>query len=112
MEQLVYCYYHDSRQMFVLTKDLITEEVIVPEGFESDGFSSPQMLRWFVGRTGKGWFAAWVHDYCYATECVSKKDADKLFYNNLLKADVNKIKAKALYYAVKLFGSSSYGNGE
>ena len=36
------------------------------------------------------------------------KDADDIFYHNLLGAGVNKAKALSMYYAVRLFGGSHW----
>ncbi len=100
--------YEEDKQLFVLTSDIITPEITVPAGFYSDGFTVPRLFRWYISRTDKGWYAAWVHDYCYTNAIKTKSFADKLFYKNLRRSNVSRFKAKIMYLAVSLFGRGNY----
>ena len=106
----VFSCYNPDDDNFTLLQPIITDEIIVPVGFISDGFSVPPALRSFQGRVGKGWYAAWVHDYCYyiGNEKYGRKWADKLFYKNLIRSGVSKFKARSMYYAVRACGGKYY----
>ena len=55
----------------------------VPAGFSTDFATIPQILRWFIGRTGSHTRAAILHDWLVTTGVdtgvVSHRDADGIF---------------------------------
>jgi len=85
-------------------------EITVPRGFLFDGASVPVGLRWIFPHGGAKMAAALVHDYCYRTACVSRKEADKLFHDLMLENGVSKWRAKAMYAGVRSCGFVSWRN--
>jgi len=80
----------------------------VNEGFITDLASTPKFLWWIVPPFGKYIKAAVIHDYLYTNGIGTKERADYLFLDIMLKAEVPKWKAHAMYKAVKYFGSGSF----
>lgn len=91
----------------VLLKDYATPEIIVPKDFVSDGVSSPWWARWIFPRYGRTLPAAVVHDYCYGGE-LPRKRADELFYKNLKRLRISKLRAQLMFLAVRIGGKSHY----
>ena len=85
---------------------LITEVEIngltIPAGFITDGASIPWGARNNFNPLGQGFIAAVAHDYRYAMKHPAK-EANDLFYRDLLDCGVNKIKAKLMYAAVEVY---------
>ena len=55
-------------------------DMIIPEGFQSDGASIPKWLRVFINEYDPRWlFAAIVHDYLYRTQFMPRIIADNIF---------------------------------
>lgn len=96
-------------------------KVEVPKGFITDIASIPQFAWSLVGLSPDGLYraAAIVHDWCYwnygymkgtvtkkgsAVEYVSKREADKLFFEVMKEAGVSAWKRNLMYAAVSLFG--------
>lgn len=94
--------------LFRLDKPIVTEEITVPAGFYSDGFTGNKLTRIYVPQVGKGWACAWVHDYCYHYAINDKEWADKLLRSNLRKCGYSKFKSNIIYLAVKLRGKGNY----
>jgi len=65
----------------VFTRQWSWMGVIIPEGFETDGTSSPWLFRWFVPRRGKYVFAAYIHDYCLTI--MPRRDAARMYLRAL-----------------------------
>ena len=84
----------------------------VPKFFQFDGASIPRFAHSIIGTPFNPLFmeAAVVHDWLYHTHQISKKEADKLFYELLIKNGISKIKAKTMHKAVAWFGSSYWKN--
>lgn len=87
---------------------------IVPRGFIFDGASIPKALWRMVGHPmhAKYIVASCVHDYLYSTASVSRQEADFVFYGLMLAYGVNRFLALAMYFAVRIFGSSHYKQKE
>lgn len=80
---------------------------VVPKGFESDGASTPSKVE--LPSWGHEYAeAAIVHDYLYRTHRVSRKRADKIFYEIMKYRGCHPIKAKVMYLAVRWFGYFAY----
>ena len=81
----------------------------VPKHFHFNFASTPRfMWFWFPPATGLYRKATALHDYMYSTGIVSREYADIIFYYFMLFSKVNSIKAKLMYYAVRLFGKVAY----
>lgn len=79
------------------------EEITVPEGFITDGFSIPFGCRWLVRRWGAGTRWAILHDYLYQTAGLhkySREQVDKMLRNGLDLDGVGKIRKGSIYTAV------------
>ena len=77
----------------------------IPAGFESDGASTPSRVE--LPSWGHEYAeAAIVHDYLYRNHQpgITRKRADKIFYDIMKYRGCNKYKAKTMYYAVRAFG--------
>ena len=48
------------------------EEIIVPEGFKTDGASIPRWFWWIENPFGQALYAAVVHDFEYTTQSESR----------------------------------------
>jgi hypothetical protein len=104
---------------YVYETDLISPvgwwAVNIPAGFVWDGASVPRLLWTLSGIRPGGRMVgpSLVHDYLYRrrrpTNCdYTRKDADQLFRYLMLKAGLSKMKARRAYWAVRLFGRSSW----
>lgn len=82
--------------------------VCVPAGFVTDLASVPRVLWWWFPPHGKWATASAVHDYMYANAISTKKDADKTFFVLLRAFGVPRLKARAMYLAVRVFGKGKY----
>lgn len=83
----------------------------VPEGFRTDLASVPSILWPLIGPFGKWSVAAIIHDYLYDKSFegnISREQADKIFYDAMIKHHVAKPTALVMYWAVRLFGKSSW----
>ena len=90
-------------------------DLTIPAGFITDGASIPRLLWPLFSPTGKHMRAAVVHDYLYhlCKSCGragvrSRKMADKLFLLAMLDSGVSPIRAKLMYWAVRVFGGSRF----
>lgn len=89
-----------------------TKTVLVPAGFLTDFASVPEALWFWISPFGKHQEAALIHDCLYGNKGaiqgiekkLTRKEADELFYQIMLKDGVNKNKAKAMKLGVRLFG--------
>lgn len=97
----------NSKNKVMLLKDYVIPEIIIPNGFVSDGVSSPWWARWLFPRFGRTLSAAIVHDYCYGGN-TPRKYADLLFYKNLKRLRISKLRAQCMFLAVRLGGRGHY----
>jgi len=85
------------------------ERVVVPEHFVFDGASIPRVFwRVVTPFSPKVIASALIHDWLHYNAQTSKKIADKIFYELLLKNHVGKTKAWVMYKAVCV-GGGGYG---
>lgn len=94
---------------------------IIKKGFEYDGASVPRFLWSLTGIRPDGLHraAALIHDFLYDKArkgqgaalslrgqliYFSRKEADRQFYEDLVKTGVKNSRAKLMYRAVRLFG--------
>lgn len=78
--------------------------ITVPKGFKTDLATTPRFLWIMLPPFGRYSQAAVVHDYLYHSDFFNKIDADKMFYELMIKYGTWKWKAKIMYWAVFLFG--------
>ena len=87
-------------------KDRKEPSIIVPEGFESDGFSSG-IFSFLLPNVSRSYSAACCHDVLcerFHKGLNTRKYADDIFLECLLETKVcGKFRAKILYLAVRLF---------
>jgi hypothetical protein len=101
-------YHFTSDEGFFIGKDFYK----VPAGYEFDGLSVPVPFQWMFPRNGRGKWAGSLHDYLYDTKGrglhgdlhVSRKHADQLFRNHLIKDGVAKWQANLFWFAVRVGG--------
>ena len=86
--------------MIILNRELRYKDVTVPRLYKSDGMSKlinkfpPDCIR-----------ASIFHDYCCDTNCISRKRADRYFYELLRLDGVSWFRARRYYYAVRLYAT-------
>ena len=104
----------NSDTSWILHEDLVYKTssfaITVPTGFKTDLASTPKVLWSILPPFGLYTNAAVLHDFMYSTQPAPfiRKDADDIFYHNLLGAGVIKVKALSMYYAVRMFGDSHW----
>lgn len=104
----------DGRQLWRLTEDLIYFSdrygifIITRKGYVTDFITLKRypIAYMLIGETAHR--PPVTHDDCYDNQHVDKKMADLIFYDALLEEGVGKIKANAMYWAVRLFGRGTY----
>jgi len=86
----------------------------VKEGFVYDSASIPRIFWSLIGSpfSGKYRLAAAVHDALYATNYVSRKKADDMFYNIMRADGVSLWKASLMYTAVLASGGLFYSKSD
>lgn len=86
------------------------KEYTVPAGFASDGCSCPRFF-WRMLSPALDFVTlipSVVHDWCYSTGVMGRKEADDLYYDMLVANGFGKIKSKLVWLGVRLGGSSHY----
>lgn len=78
--------------------------ITVPEGFITDCASVPFPAKMFIPVSGQYNQAAVVHDYLYATQTRTRKEADDIFLEAMTVLGVNWFKRQVMYRAVRLGG--------
>jgi hypothetical protein len=92
-----------SVSMFVIING---KTYVIPEGFTTDLASIPRIF-WSITSPFYSKFVspAIIHDYLYRSgTCISRKFADEILYNALIKSGVNHLTAFKFYACVRLFG--------
>lgn len=91
--------------------------ILIPEGFKTDEVSAPQASWSFVGMPPDGYYraAGVVHDYLYGLNgklpnmiTYTRKECDDILIEILTRLNVPWLKRKAVYLAVRLFGSTHW----
>lgn len=105
-------------EMPELTKDLIYEtdsqKFIVPKGFKTDFASIPRIFWTIIAPIGKHTLPAVLHDYLYTDGYklgISRKQADKIFYNAMIDSHVARITANIMWFCVRVFAFRHYNKG-
>lgn len=81
---------------------------VVPSGFSTDYASIPKFLRsWIDQDSGQIREAAVLHDWLYSQGSLSgvtRMRADALFYEAMRRLGMPMLRARAAWFAVRLFG--------
>lgn len=102
-----------------LTKDLVYHypdgfgylEIIVPKGFQTDFASIPRIFWNIIAPIGKHTLPSVLHDYLYeygSSMAISRKKADKIFYDAMIESHVARITANVMWFFVRVFASRHY----
>ena len=78
--------------------------IVVPPGFHSDLASIPASLRWLVGKLEAHASAAVLHDFLYRQQLMPREVADHLFLEAMSQSGVGRLKRRAMFAAVRIFG--------
>lgn len=90
-----------------------SEDIVnVPIGFHTDFASIPRLLWAFLPRWGKYGNAAVIHDYLYWHQPRTRREADDIFLEGMEVLEVPKWKRKAIYFAVRWFGSIAWRSNQ
>lgn len=112
----IYRWKKDTTEMNVLLKPLeyVSSDgtlYTVPKGFKTNFASIPKVFRCFIEPTGKWTNASVLHDYLYEVGYkigVSRKQADKLFYDAMIDSFVANITANIMWFCVRAFAYFHY----
>lgn len=105
-----------------LTSDLIYKypdnegylEITIPKGFETDFASIPRIFWSIIAPIGKHTLPSVLHDYLYEygySLNITRKKADKMFYDAMIESKVARITANILWLCVRVFGYKNYNKG-
>jgi len=78
--------------------------IVVPPGFHTDLASIPSTLRWLVGKLEPHASAAVLHDFLYRHHLMPREVADHLFLEAMRHSGVGRMKRRAMFASVRLFG--------
>ena len=84
----------------------------VPAGFITDGISVGKAGRFYASPFGPGLRAALLHDYDYAIQDKTRKEADDLFYWRLLSLGYRPSKAYVMWMFVRIGGWKAWRDHE
>lgn len=94
-----------------LTKEFVSAHSAIPAFFLYNGASIPKFLFFIVTRWGEFESVFLEHDWMYDkldTRNYDRKFCDKIMYYGLRKLGMSVIRAKLIYYSVRLFGIIGY----
>lgn len=103
----------DDGKFFALLEDLRyyrkndkSQEIIVPAGFASDGFTNFG-FHFLVAQYGRGLKCAILHDYLcslFHAGAISRKEADSIFLESMLETRAfSKIRSYLIYFCVRIY---------
>lgn len=101
-----------QRHWWVVDKDWVCEGYTVPRGFCADLDSIPTIPLVYLLFKGRARAAALMHDYHYATNLITRKQADDLFYEMSMKENVSKPLAFMMWLGVRAFGWYPYNKSQ
>lgn len=94
----------------------------IPAGFSTDFASVPRIFWTIISPWGKFGKAAVLHDYLYRNHQVkiakqislsfSRKEVDTIFLYTMRHCGTSPVKAKIMYWAVRVFGRWSWKKGD
>ena len=113
MTQIIVVEYLHGRH-WQLHKDLTCNTsmgiIVIPAGTTTDFASIPRTFWSIFPPFGRYIRAAILHDYCYQNGLFSRKIADRLFFEEMMKDGVAQWKSILMWKAVRLFGKQAYKN--
>jgi len=96
----------------ILHPNGVSEDVILPKGFVSDGASAPQISYSICPPMGGAHGESSVlYDYLYSLDCeyeCTRKEADDIFFFAMIGDGVSPHTASLIYSGVRLGGKSSF----
>ena len=104
----------------VVMEDVEIFGVTVPKGYRTDGASAPRLAFWVVAPFTIALLAALVHDLRYdpvpdidgvKRRALTRKEADKEFYENLKATGMSRSRRWAAYTAVRAGGWKPWNAG-
>jgi hypothetical protein len=103
-------------RIFILTSAFVFlsptyGEILCPEGFETDGISTPRVLWPFIGPTSNAFPGAVLHDFSYRRSCpyrFTRKQADHLFLEAMEALEVGFFERHTIHKALRGFGWTAY----
>lgn len=106
-------------EMPQLTKDLVYQypedagysEFVIPKGFKTDFASIPRIFWNIIAPIGKHTLPSVLHDYLYeygSSMGISRKKADKIFYDAMIESHVARITANVMWFCVRMFAFRHY----
>ena len=106
----------ENGNVFVLREDIEIcwdgKSFTIPAGFKSDGASVPCFFWRVVFPPGdhRAMRAAFAHDYIYRIhpDGWTRAEADRMFYELLIKGGIPEIRARLAYLGVRLFGRTAW----
>jgi hypothetical protein len=105
---------NEDNTLWELTTPLVykgnTQVLVAPIGLKTNFASVPKMFWSVLAPWGRHMKAAVMHDYFYQTGCISRLDADGLFYRMMRQLGVSWWRRQTMYRMVRLFGSKYYKN--
>lgn len=89
--------------------------IVVPKGFKTDFATIPRIFWSIIAPIGKWTLPSVLHDYLY--DCgykygISRKKADKIFYDAMIKSHVARITANVMWCCVRAFARKHYNKGD
>lgn len=88
----------------VYASDTLDRVIEVPSGFKTDLASIPRLLWNILPPFGRYDAAAVIHDYLYATNGVTRGQADSVLREAMDSLDVNALVADVIYAGVRVGG--------
>lgn len=88
--------------------------IVIPKGFKTDFASIPRIFWNIIAPIGKWTLPSVLHDYLYSEGYrlgISRKQADKIFYQAMRKSFVAPITANIMWACVRLFARKHYNKG-
>lgn len=97
-----------KRHWWVVTQNWSKYGHTIPAGFTTDLDSVPRIPALYTAIKGRSVWAALLHDYLYASQCVKRKEADQLFRKAMIEEGVPNWIAYSMYLSVRAFGGLYY----
>jgi hypothetical protein len=97
-------------RLFRILQPLAFGNIVAPAGFVTDGASIPRMFWPIFGPHGSYFGAAIVHDYLYspANTYMSRKEADQVFLQAMIRCGVGVATRQLVYRAVRVGGMFAF----
>ncbi len=84
-------------------------DIVVPEGFVTDGASIPRSLWWLYNPFGPWFKAAVVHDFLYRTDTKhSRAESDAIFLEGMRVVGVPRHRRMIMYLVLRVAGWAAW----